>query len=87
MTIGFSDFDDTRFDILWTNLFKEYGPILKLSFPGSPTFVTTMNPDDIETFMTSTIDKPIREAFASLKEIRNSAPNNYFQKKTGLLPE
>ena len=72
---------------LWKSYFEEYGPIFKLTVPMAPTIVGSLNPDDIETILKTTMHNPIREAFRSLKMIRDDAPNNYFDKKSGLLPE
>lgn len=73
--------------LLWADYFKTYGPIVKSELPGMPRLVASSNPDDIETFLKSTANNPIRSAFISLKTVRDNAPNNYFNKKAGLLPE
>ena len=73
--------------LLWDSHFKTYGPIVKLKMPLLPHIVASLNPDDMETFLKSTRNNPIRTAFASLKVVRDNAPNNYFNKKAGLLPE
>ena len=72
---------------MWASYFKKYGPIVKLKLPASPAMVASLNPDDVETFLKSTINNPIRAKFRSLKKVRDNAANNYFDKKTGLLPE
>lgn len=81
------DYDITRFHKVWESLFNEYGPIVKMSIPGMPEMVVTMNPADIEMFFKSTMDVPTRQVFLSLKSIRDDAPNDYFKKKTGLVSE
>ena len=72
---------------MWEDLFAEYGNFVRLTVPGMPAFVATTNPDHVETYMKSTLQNPVRLAFKSLKAVRDSAPNNYFNKKAGLLPE
>ena len=72
---------------VWESLFENYGDLVKLEVPMAPLIVGTLTPDHVETFMKSTLDNPIREAFQSLKYVRDSNPDNFFNKKAGLLPE
>ncbi|XP_047737788.1 probable cytochrome P450 49a1 [Hyalella azteca] len=67
-------------------LVQKYG-IVKLQIIGMPPMVCTTNPDDIEVFLKSTLENPIRIGFACLKSVRLRAKDNYFNKNTGLLSE
>lgn len=72
---------------VWRTFAEKYGPIYKLKMPQFPPMVCTLNPEDIALIYRASVDTPFREGFGSLKKIRSEAPNNYFNKKSGLLPE
>lgn len=87
MYVYLSDFDVSAADKAFDVLFKKYGPIMKLAVPFQPVMVISVNPDDLQTIFRSTMHNPTRDAFEALKQIRDNAPNNYFNKNAGLLPE
>ena len=86
-SLPLKDYDTEDSYKIWEDLFAEFGNMVRLRVPGAPPIVGTTNPDHVETFMKSTLQNPIREGFRSLKAVRDAAPNNYFNKKAGLLPE
>ena len=86
-TLYISDFEPSQVHVFWKNLFQKYGPIVKMTIPGMPVFVVSLNPDDLEVVMKSTMHNPVRDVFHSLKKIRTEEPNNFFNQKSGILVE
>ncbi|XP_071539294.1 LOW QUALITY PROTEIN: probable cytochrome P450 49a1 [Panulirus ornatus] len=80
-------FDPGRLHKIWMQLAEDFGPIIRLKQPGMGNFIGISDPDACETLFRTTMENPLREALDSLKKIRMDAVDNYFEKKTGLLPE
>ena len=70
------------------DLLERFGSPIKMEFPGPmPLMVLADDAVSIETLCRSTLENPIRLGFYGLKHVRRSHPENFFQNRTGLLPE
>ncbi|MCL4125580.1 UNVERIFIED_CONTAM: hypothetical protein GTU68_048614 [Idotea baltica] len=52
-----------------------------------PDILALCSPDDIEKMYKVTSANPVRDGFQSLKKVRDETKDNYFEQKSGLLPE
>ncbi|XP_047494188.1 cytochrome P450 302a1, mitochondrial-like isoform X2 [Penaeus chinensis] len=72
------DFDKNNIHVYFKKLFKTYGPIVKLQFPGKPTLVILNDPEDMKWVHHCTRDSPVRSGFDSLKKARYL--DDYYEK-------
>ncbi|KAK3869667.1 hypothetical protein Pcinc_025040 [Petrolisthes cinctipes] len=68
-------------------LHKTYGPVFRMENPLNPSMVVVTRPEDCETMVRATMDNPVRDAFTSLKKIREDTLDDYFEGKSGILAE
>lgn len=79
------DFDKNNIHLYFKKLFKIYGPIVKLKFPGKPTTVILNDPEDMKWIHHCTKDNPVRGGLEALKKARYL--DDYFEKKGGITVE
>ncbi|XP_037804790.1 uncharacterized protein LOC119599104 [Penaeus monodon] len=79
------DFDKNNIHLYFKKLFKIYGPVVKLKFPGKPTMVILNDPEDMKWIYHCTKDSPVREGLQALKKARYL--DEYFEKKGGIVVE
>ncbi|XP_063602998.1 cytochrome P450 302a1, mitochondrial-like isoform X2 [Penaeus indicus] len=79
------DFDKNNIHLYFKKLFKIYGPIVKLKFPGKPTMVILSDPEDMKWIHHYTKDNPVRLGLEALHKARYL--DEYFEKKGGITVE
>lgn len=81
----FADFDKECVYRYFMKLFKLYGPIVKVKFPGQPTMVLVNKPEDAEKVFQLTMNNPVRVTMEALRKGRYINP--YYEKKAGIVTE
>lgn len=79
------DFDKTKIFAYFQKLFRLYGPIVKVDFPGQPTMIILQQPEDVRMAFHLTNKNPVRISMLALKKAKYSNP--YFEKKAGIAVE
>ncbi|XP_064091593.1 probable cytochrome P450 49a1 [Macrobrachium nipponense] len=79
------DFDKQNIYRYFQKLFRTYGPVVKVEFPGNPPLVLIQRPEDVKAMYKLTEKSPARGGMLSLKKARYNNP--YFQKKGGIVVE
>merc|ERR1719259_1096358 len=81
--------DNKKPEKLYNQLFRDFdGPIVKFELPyGQPDVVAFRDPQLLKELYKNTDNNPLRNSFHSLKKVRDENSSNYFNKKSGLLPE
>lgn len=81
------DFDTKRLHKFWISLLKRYGPIAKIVNPGMAPMIVVANADDCGMLNRETLSQPIRTPLASLKHLRDTWTDDYFEKRAGIIVE
>ncbi|KAK7028080.1 hypothetical protein SK128_016351, partial [Halocaridina rubra] len=79
------DFNPEKIYVFFQKLFKVYGPIVKVDFPGQSPLILIKNPEDTKAAFRLTNKNPVRSGMMALKKAKYSNP--YFEKKGGIVVE
>ncbi|XP_068233951.1 probable cytochrome P450 49a1 isoform X2 [Palaemon carinicauda] len=79
------DFDKQNTYLYFQKLFRTYGPIVKVEFPGQSPLVLIQRPEDVKMLFELTGKNPVRGGMESVKKAKYNNP--YFEKKGGIVVE
>ncbi|XP_066989891.1 probable cytochrome P450 49a1 isoform X2 [Macrobrachium rosenbergii] len=79
------DFDKQNIYRYFQKLFRTYGPIVKVEFPGQRPLVLIQRPEDVKAMYKLTEKNPVRGGMEALKKAKYSNP--YFKMRGGIVVE